>query len=342
MNHLADAVRRFTTDLMTINNVVGVGWGHREVGNIMTDEPCMVVLVREKKDHSVLPREQIVPRSLGNVVTDVVEVGDLKFLTGGNQRHSRLRPAPGGVSVGHIDVSAGTLGGIVRDRGTGRYLILSNNHVLANITDGRDGRAAVGDPILQPGAHDGGKSDDVIGHLSKFVPLYRQDEVPTCPLARRVEAVLGGIVSAIMPRYRLTIKRLTGQTNLVDAAVATIPEDDLVSPEILDIGHVQGTARAEPGMDVQKSGRTSGITTGRIRAVGATLEVHMGDAGVSLFRDQIVTTPMASPGDSGSLLLSHDNRVVGLLFGGSSLASIHCRIDHVLELLDIEVITPGQ
>jgi hypothetical protein len=46
----------------------------------------------------------------------------------GQQRH---RPLKIGVSVGHVDVTAGTLGCFVREpEGEGTF-ILSNNHVLA-------------------------------------------------------------------------------------------------------------------------------------------------------------------------------------------------------------------
>lgn len=53
----------------------------------------------------------------------------------------RIRKAPGGVSVGHYKITAGTLG-CLATRGR-RLLILSNNHVLANSNNAR-----TGDPIL--------------------------------------------------------------------------------------------------------------------------------------------------------------------------------------------------
>ncbi|MER6764544.1 MULTISPECIES: hypothetical protein [Amycolatopsis] len=66
---------------------------------------------------------------------------------------ARLRPAAGGLSVGHVHGTAGTLGVCCTDAapGTGaigtaaapRFYLLSNNHVLANCND-----AAIGDPVL--------------------------------------------------------------------------------------------------------------------------------------------------------------------------------------------------
>ena len=57
--------------------------------------------------------------------------------------------APGG-SVGHFEITAGTIGAIARDKKTGRDVILSNNHVLAN-----ENAAKIGDAILQAGVIDG-------------------------------------------------------------------------------------------------------------------------------------------------------------------------------------------
>src|SRR3989449_10313618 len=79
-------------------------------------------------------------------------------------RTRRIRPAPGGVSIGHIQITAGTLGVLARPNG--RPVILSNNHVLANQNAGR-----VGDPILQPGPADGGRLQATIARLLDFVPI---------------------------------------------------------------------------------------------------------------------------------------------------------------------------
>ena len=56
-------------------------------------------------------------------------------------------PVPCGVSIGHYNITAGTLGCLVEASGT--VCILSNNHVLADTNNG-----VVGDDILQPGPCD--------------------------------------------------------------------------------------------------------------------------------------------------------------------------------------------
>jgi hypothetical protein len=128
-------------------NVVGVAVGHKVTDGRETDEPCIVVLVKRKLPEGQLRPDDVVPRRLNNVSTDVVESGEIKALQllnmQGKPRTARWRPAPGGVSIGHIDVTAGTLGCLVERNG--EVFILSNNHVLANANLGK-----VGDPIPQP------------------------------------------------------------------------------------------------------------------------------------------------------------------------------------------------
>lgn len=73
-------------------------------------------------------------------------------------------PVPTGVSVGHPDITAGTIAARVKK--DTEVFILSNNHVLANINQG-----IPGDPILQPGTFDGGTADDAIANLTDFQPI---------------------------------------------------------------------------------------------------------------------------------------------------------------------------
>ena len=152
-------------------NVVGCGVGWKQRQGRSTGEQALCVYVEQKVPPSQLGAQAIIPRQVGPVPTDVIEVGRMRTLA---LRTHRLRPAPGGVSIGHYRVTAGTLGAVVKDRKTSEWLVLSNNHVLANGTDGRDGRAQVGDPILQPGPHDGGDLErDRFGSLARFIPLRR-------------------------------------------------------------------------------------------------------------------------------------------------------------------------
>jgi hypothetical protein len=316
-------------------NVVGVGVGYKTSAARATDELSVVVLVRRKVPLAALTPEAVVPREVSGIRTDVMEVGDLRAL---QSRTSRWRPAPGGVSLGHYKITAGTLGCIVRDAITGARLILSNNHVLANCND-----AAPGDPILQPGAADGGQEgSDVIARLERFSPLQFNVEPGGCILANSY-ARLGNALARLARSSHLVqvIRARPMAANLVDAAVAR-PLDDLAAlDEVLEIGAVTGAAPAVLGASVRKSGRTTASTTGEIGVLDTTVTVGYNYDRFATFENAILTTPMSRGGDSGSLLVAADApKAVGLLFAGSDQATIYSPIKAVLSSLKVEIISP--
>ncbi|AZK59006.1 hypothetical protein Daudx_0451 [Candidatus Desulforudis audaxviator] len=320
---------------MSLPNVVGVGLGYKVTGQETTSERCLAVFVSAKLPPEAVPAAALVPKKLDDVPTDVVEVGQIQIHAG---RTERWRPVPPGVSIGHIRVTAGTLGTLVSEPSTGRLLILSNNHVLANESDGTDGRCAVGDPIVQPGVHDKGNPEtDTIGRLVKFIPIRfaSQSQEPSCPTARRFENVLNRLVGLFWPDYFVKVFKQPSGENLVDAALAAPLDPAEVQPEILEIGAVQGVVEAKPGMAVKKSGRTTGLTHGQVTHVAVRMIVGFSGGRSAVFTDQFLTGPMSSPGDSGSLVLNGQNQAVGLLFAGSDRATVCNRIQNVLGLLGV-------
>lgn len=329
--------------LLGMTNVVGCGVGMKEKGGRPTETPAIVVFVDKKIPLGQLARRNRVPEQLHGVVTDVIEVGPLRLLDGTDERRTKkMLPARPGISIGHYRVSAGTLGAVAYDASTGKALMLSNNHVLANSSSRRDIRAKEGDPVYQPGTYDGGGPNETIGHLLRFVPIRTEAYAPDCPWARAAAWAGDRVVRMLHRRYRLRLERTETQGNLVDAAVAKPGSAQALDPDILGLGQIRGVAEAEPGQSIRKSGRSSGVNSGTVRAVGATLNVSLGDAGVARFDDQIVTTAMAQPGDSGSVGLNEANEIVGLLFAGSEQSTIYNRIQNVMELLHIELIQPAR
>lgn len=334
-------------DLLKKANVVGVGIGFREKGGVRTGEEAIVVYVTRKMPRQELNGAELVPRSLQGRQVDVIEIGEVRLLEKAEEpepdqismdagRLARHRPAPGGVSIGHYKITAGTLGAVVRDRETGARLVLSNNHVLANASSGRDGRAAPGDPVLQPGAYDGGKiTRDVIGRLLRFVPLQRTFQQSQCAAALFWERLANSLLTVAAPRYRITLQRAADTGNLVDAALAKPERESDLLDQILGLGSVTGTASARLGQAIAFSGRTSGVVRGKIIARDVGLNITMGPGEVVYFEDQLITTAVSQPGDSGSLLVDEQNRAVGLLFAGSERVSVCNRIDHVLRLLGV-------
>jgi hypothetical protein len=310
-------------------NVVGIAVGNKRIEGRETGERCIVVFVEEKRLEHRLRRRDVVPIALDGVRTDVVETGRFEAFRTAQavdvDRTKRIRPAPGGVSIGHSLVTAGTLG--VLTRRNGRPVVLSNNHILAAQNAGR-----AGDPILQPGPADEGRPQDAIAHLVSFVPI-RFNEQRLGPVGR----VVAWILSPLLRAAGLGLKRLPGgPSNLVDAAVAEPIDARIVAPDILGIGHAVGTAEAEIGLRVWKSGRTTAVTEGRITAIDAVVEVDYGDK-TAIFREQIVSDIASKGGDSGSLVVDDGRRAVGLLFAGGATTTLINPITAVARSLDLAI-----
>ncbi len=336
-NKAKKLIYRYHQDLLKLENVVGVGYGIREKGGNKTGEDAIVVLVDRKLPSEKLRSRDLIPQTMEDYRTDVIEIGEIQFLNN-NLRTSRMRPALPGVSIGHYKITAGTLGAIVRDKNTGKPLILSNNHVLANITNGRDNRSSIGDAILQPGTYDGGsKPKDVIGHLERFIPIERgYGNRPTCPIANTLEKLANFTLHLIKPDYELKFFK-NGEGNLVDCAVASPINNKVIGTKIVEIGEIKGTKEPEVGMKVKKSGRTSGITRGKVKVINSTIEVKMTENESAIFHDQFIVDPISKPGDSGSLVVDENNNAVGLLFAGSDKATVCNWIEYVMDELDIEL-----
>lgn len=313
--------------LFKLSNVVGYGTGFKNVGEQQTDKYALVVMVNEKLPKSMLSPEDVIPSEFNGQLTDVIQVGNVRAL-----RTSRFRPAPGGVSIGHLDITAGTFGAVVRDVELGHRLILSNNHVLANSNN-----ANLGDAIYQPGPVDGGTASDHIADLYDYVPINFGGLSGSSSFASLL-AVVGNLILSLSGDSCSLKVECPDVANLVDAALALPLEDSDISDEILDIGVVSGTKLPLLEASVRKSGRTTGLTIGTILLVNAVVNVSYGGGRTARFEEQIITTNMSQGGDSGSLLVDgEENVAVGLLFAGSSEVTIHGEIGNVLELLDVTI-----
>ena len=198
------------------------------------------------------------------------------------------RPLLIGASVGHVEVTAGTLGAFV-ERG-GAVCLLSNNHVLAN-----EDLAAPRDWILQRAALDGGKEPrERVARLSGSVRLKRRE-------ANLVDAAIAALEKGKAYDPRLLRSLVNGADRKLKG----------LGPEFLDEGAV-----------VYKVGRTTGPTKGRVTAFDLDNVVVNYELGNLRFDGQIEiegagTRPFSDGGDSGSLIVDSGMKAVALLFAGS-------------------------
>lgn len=318
-------------NLLAKENVVAVGVGYKTTAGKQTDQLAIVCSVSTKQAKARMNEENLIPQIIDGIATDVVPTGVIRALQDPTQRY---RPAPGGVSIGHFNITAGTLGCLVEKNG--KQYILSNNHVLANSND-----AQPGDAILQPGPYDGGQTgSDQIAVLSEFVPITFQGEggADPCGLAGAVSGVLNAAAAMVGSRTRLYQKRI-GEIqqvdNLVDAAIAEPVNPADVSNEILQIGQISGIAEAALGMSLQKFGRTTSYTTDTVQQIDVVVNVNYGSNKIARFVDQIIAGPMSQGGDSGSAVLNDSKQLVGLLYAGSQTNTIINRIQNVFSALQV-------
>ena len=328
LTEVRKTLKRNRDQLLKRSNVVATGVGYKITGGQKTSTLSIVCSVSKKVTASRLSSKDLVPATLEGTPTDVVQTGTIRALQSTTDRH---RPAPGGVSIGHRDITAGTLGCLVQKNG--QKFILSNNHVLAN-----SNQAEIGDPILQPGPYDGGTyPNDHIANLEDFVPINIIGVPSDCSIATGTAVFLNGIAKLLGSSVQLQAIDQQALENLVDAAIARPLNPQDVSDEILQIGTIEGTAIGELGMAIKKSGRTTALTTGSIDQVDVTVNVQYGQGQIAMFADQLMAGAMSQGGDSGSAVLNDGNRLVGLLFAGSDTTTVINRIENVFSALGVSL-----
>jgi hypothetical protein len=115
----------------------------------------------------------------------------------------------------------------------------------------------------------------------------------------------------------------------------------MFSDQIRLIGAVSGTKPATLGMRVRKYGRTTEYTEGNVTLLNATVNIAystMAGQKTARFVGQVITEAMSQGGDSGSLIVdATENKAVGLLYAGSTLATIFNPIDDVLTQLNVTI-----
>jgi len=212
-----------------------------------------------------------------------------------------------------IDCCSGTLGALVQDA-TGRQYLLSNNHVLA-----RSDHASVGDTIVQPGLIDNnctpngdGPGTIPVAALTAWLPLRSPQT--------NVDAAIAQVASHTVDNGGSILELGTRQP---DGSLAAAP------PGISSTGGKGENATLQ--LRVAKSGRTTGLTCGKVTAFDL-------DVAVDYYRDCAETKPyltktftnqiaasgdhFGDAGDSGALIVDTANaEPVGLFFAGGIDAS---------------------
>jgi endonuclease G len=194
--HARFALREAVGTYLFDPNVNLIDFGHPEHDDhIARDELAIRIHVHEKLFGVSLEtaveagRTQEIPPTIGGFPTDVPE-GSYRlqvqetervrpeqlwwfgpWRTAGNPRADRCDPLRGGISISSAGSGGyGTLGGVVRDRATGKQMILSNWHVLTSSWFPTHGHT-----IYQPGRTDNGAGAEPVATFSRDAMAHDLD-----------------------------------------------------------------------------------------------------------------------------------------------------------------------
>jgi len=315
-------------ELLAKPGVTGVDIGPKVTNGEPTGRQAIVVYVKKKKPLRQLSAAETIPKEINGIPTDVVEEEIVLQTAAVAERDVVLQVDPtkyptlqGGISMGPCRsvflsppdvptagnyIFVGTLGALVKDRTTGAMMALTNFHVACV-----DSGWSVGDTQAQPGRVDGG----------------------TCPADK-----FGSLTRAVLSEH-------------VDGSVTTIDTGKATDCSIVEIGNVKGSATATVGMAVRKRGRTTGLTYGSVTSVDYSTSINYGDGlGTHVLKNQIrvavdtsKSTQFGDHGDSGSVVVNDDNKVVGLHFAGNTAGTIGVAnpIQFVLDELNVDLCIKG-
>lgn len=309
-----DVQMAWEEDILSRPGVLGIGIG------VQDDRPALVVVVDQRKSMPLIPKQ------LGGIPVVVRKGTPPEPTNGGTGCYpchliDNVWPPRMGTSVGNAtsNCNPGTMG-FKACRTTGKVIgFVTNNHIAAS----QAGRCPNGSPPLDQ------------RHPSCSV--YYQDYVGTLTSS-----------SHLIP----IIPAAQGY-NTVDAAFVTSPDAN-TRWQIWNIGYPSTTAgTAVLNSCVKKSGRTSGLTYGKVQMVNYTTPAFYYGASciAAKFKKVIVVeantscgtctdTPcgdFSTSGDSGSALVNSSNQIVGLLFAKSGTLTYANPISEVLTKLGLSL-----
>jgi hypothetical protein len=318
----------FGQKLLNIPGVTGLAIAAKVTDNKKLNELAIIVYVEKKRKPGDIPGNQLIPKQINGVNTDVIE---RPILRGVHQSGSGSQPDTlqypklcGGINIGGGPVAGprelGTLSTIAYDRSDPPiFKAIVSRHVAAP-------RVAwnPGDPLFRPG-----DSYNIVAQL-EAVALYTRDTV--------------------LP---------------IDAALAHIIDQNNILCQIAELGEVRGIIKNDQllkmfddanttgnTIHVKKRGITSGVTTGTIVAVDSGYEIgYPNDIGHVQFPDSMIEINADSEffslaGDSGASILiesnnvEESNRIIGLIVGGirdDPRITMACHIEPICQTFGVSI-----
>jgi len=346
-------------ELMKIPGVLGVGYGIKEKNGELTSESALRVYVGEKKAPAELPKEQMIPVEVNGLLTDVLKIESSKPLAAcqdlaltdkaiGGITISNLKSMKAALLSNAPSTSAtdrfGTLGCVViinSETSKDHFALLTNRHVLV------DNGGSVGDPVyvLQLRVGGGGKLEVVkkpstpgsTSTIQKFEDFNTKEIAKITNLGTESNEPFTFASDPPLPPN--TAKPLF----FLDCAIAKIKtdfsswcdtnkgvdvENTIKSLSINGDNSLEKMGRVkvgDHGKKVFKVGRSSGKTVGVIVETAGILGTP-----TNITHHNIIIIKATDPncdnvvrfseeGDSGSVIVTEQREIVGLLFGDNSI-----------------------
>ncbi|AHG92730.1 hypothetical protein J421_5195 (plasmid) [Gemmatirosa kalamazoonensis] len=322
-------------ELRAIPGVVHVSVGLKERANVVTDERCIRVYVREKRPLDTVPPAERIPTAVGGVPTDVNIVRPGRFTTD----FGRYRPVKGGILISNrilfandkgteVVIQAGTFGCVATRTSDRAPVLLTNWHVLSA------GGGEKGNRVYQP-------------------PPQFFDQVPLADAPVRPHDKHDAI--AKIAKFAISEK--------VDGAIARLDVSSCCRccgidfrNEIAGLSEngsppsdkILGMRQATWDQTVYMVGAASGRQQGRVvdpTGPDLTIKTHTFKQQIYITSDDLFA--FSTEGDSGAAIIDEDGFIVGLLFAANDLPgqdgrSVANHIADVCAELGITInLTPG-
>ena len=94
-----------------------------------------------------------------------------------------------------------------------------------------------------------------------------------------------------------------------------------VSDEVNGIGKITGHKDPQVGMNIRFNGNKSGLRKGKITGVNKNYSNPVAGGKISIVKNVFTHSAGSDHGDSGSLIVSDDNKAVGLVYSGTGVGS---------------------
>ena len=357
---------------ITPEDVVGVSYGKKESGGLLTDSDAIVFTVRKKKPLSEIPEDERIPSKIefGGVTFDTdVEEGRYTFLencpsdfytwqTTPPANRNKIRPIRGGISVtNYTNLSnyVGTLGFVGIDNENNSLVGVSNNHVLikdafqanernmsTNITSIYENK------VTQPNESGNSGLQNSIGIVKRYVPLSGTSYYNS------VDCALTTLNQSDVDSSSYLQYGMTGWNQpLVFATTSEIDNLLTTNPNLFSAGRTTGP-KGEGDMKLFTESISSTISIDYNKQ-GSDTTIYFEDcikfyASASTTPDGNVCTYPINAGDSGSALVADFNgtrKIIGLVFAGLlnnsdvTVKGLANRIDKVAEQINISPWTGG-